>query len=254
MVLKRSMVASLPTGLSVPTAWLGALGLSCLSLACARTIDERMVAVSRLLDEARSFQAEQYAPEAFQRAEDLLLQARSELESQQAKPWFLSTERRARELLQASEAAASLVRAEAAAAAVRARKETVRAMSGAHLALDRASEAYWRTPRGEDTRIDLRQMRADLDTLVGDLTEAEVALEQGEFLLAGRMAAEVESRASSVAALIERATAYRLAEPAGGASSLNRGAPDSPARAPGPPLPGASRPASKTARYGRRAG
>ena len=75
MVLKRSM-ARLPTGLSVSTAWLGALGLSCLSLGCARTADERVLAISRLLEEARSFQAEQYAPEAFQRAEDLLSRTR----------------------------------------------------------------------------------------------------------------------------------------------------------------------------------
>ncbi|MCP3960014.1 MAG: hypothetical protein GY719_19390 [bacterium] len=242
----------LPTGLSVSTAWLGALGLSCLSLGCARTADERVLAISRLLEEARSFQAEQYSPEAFQRAEDLLSRTRLEIETQKTRPWYMSTDRRARELLQASEAAASLVRAEAAAAAVRARKDAVQAMGEAHLAVDRASEAYWRSPRGKDTHSDLRRMRSDLDSLTSDLTEAEVALEQGDFLIAGRLATAVQDRATTVARTIDRAMAYRLGELA--ADEVSPGVPESPARAPASLLGVASRPGAEATRFGRRAG
>ena len=224
MVLKRSL-GRLPTGLSVSTAWLGALGLSCLSLGCARTSDERVVAISRLLEEARAFEAEQYAPQAFQRAQDLLVRTQAEIEVQRQRPWYLSTDRRTRELLQASEAAASLVRAEAAAATVRARKDAVQAMGDAHFAVDRASEAYWRSPRGKDMHFDLRRMRSDLDRLTSDLTEAEVALEQGDFLFAGNLAAEVEERAIQVARTIDRAMAYRLQQTDVGTEKLARASP-----------------------------
>ena len=213
VMMHRQTVAGLPSGLSAPTAWLGALGLSCLSLACAKTSEERVVAITRLLDEARSFHAEDYAPEALAQAEKLLAQARAELAAQQSKPWFLSSPRRSRELLHESEAAASLVRAEAAAGVVRARREAGRALTAAHAALDRASEAYWRSPRGKDARIDLLRMRSDLDHLLGDLTEAELALEQGDFLQAERLAAEVTDRAEVVGRTISRATAFRVDKP-----------------------------------------
>ncbi len=241
------MTAGLPRGLSVPTTWLGALGLSCLSLACSQTPDERVVAIGRLLDEARSFRAQEYAPEAFARAEELLSQTRRELAVQKDKPWFLSRQRRARRLLRESEVAASLLRAEAAAAVVRARHDAARQVSGAHAAFDRASEAYWRAPRGRDTRADVLRMRADLDALLGDLTEAELALEQGEFLFAGRRAAEVERRARAVATTIDRAAAFRVEATAPGAL-------DPPSRAPAPPPPGASGRRAGAARGGRPAG
>ncbi len=212
----------LPPGLSIPTTWLGALGLSCLCLACTRTPDERVAAVAKLLDGARSFQAEEYTPEALVRAADLLSEARGELALQQDKPWFLSSRRRARELLQESELAASLVRAEAAAAVLRARRAAARQISTAHAAFDQASEAYWRAPRGKDTRTDVLRMRSDLDALLGDLTAAELALEQGELRLASRRALDVERRARTVAWTIDQATAF------------NGSAVGSPSESPGP--------------------
>ncbi len=242
------MMAGLPRGLSGSTAWLGALGLSCLSLACSQRPDERVVAVSRLLDEARSFRAQEYAPKAFARAEELLTEARREIATQQDKPWFLSRQRRARRLLRESEVAASLLRAEAAAAVVRARHDAVRHVSRAHAAFDRASEAYWRVPRGRDTRADVLRMRSDLDSLLGDLTEAELALEQGEFLFAGRQAADVERRAQAVAATIDQASAFRADQP------VRPGELDPPSPAPSPPPPAASSRLAGAARGARRAG
>ncbi len=238
-MLKRHPAMRLPLGLSVPTTWIGALGLSCLSLACTRTPDERVAAIARLLDEARSFHAEEYVPEAYGRAQGLLSEVRSELAAQQDKPWFLSSRRRSRELIKESEVAASLVRAEAAVAVVRARHDAARHVSGAHAALDQASEAYWRAPRGKDTRADVLRMRSDLDALLGELTEAELALEQGEFLFAGRRAAEVEQKAQNVARIIDRAAANVL---------------DPPSRAPAEPLRPASSRSATAARLDRRAG
>jgi len=247
MVLKRS-TAEIPGGLSVSTAWLGALGLSCLSLACARTSDERAVAIARLLDEARAFQAQQYAPESFARAEDLLSQARAELAAQRDRTWFSSRRRRLRELLSQSEAAASLLRAEATAAIVRARQEAARELLLAHAALDQASEAYWRSPRGKDTRSDLERMRADLDDLLRRSNEAELALDRGDYLIAGRLAADVAGRAAAIADTIDRATAWRVS------GLRSRDASDPPSRAPVErPLRASSRPPAE-APAGRRAG
>ncbi len=230
-------------GLSVSTSWLGALGISCLSLACTRTPDERVAAIARLLDEARSFQAEEYVPEAFVRAEGLLSETRSELAARRDRPWFLSGQRRTRELLHESEIAASLLRAEVAAAVVRARHDAARRVSGAHTALDRASEAYWRTPRGRDTRADVLRMRSDLDGLLADLTEAELALERGEFLFASRRAAEVEKRAQATAKTIDRAIA-----------TFNLDVSGPPARVPAPPPGAANGRSAAAARPGRQAG
>ncbi len=246
--------SKLPGGLSGPTAWLGALGLSCLSLACARTSNERLVAIAQLLDEARSFQAEQYAPEAFARAEDLLSRTRAELAAQGDRPWFLSSRRRVRELLQQSEAAASLARAEATAAVIRARQKAARELIAAHAALDLASEAYWRSPRGKDTRADLTRMRSDLDTLLRHLNEAELALEHGDFQVACRLATNVETRANAVAETIDRATAYRVGELSLPAVGISPGAFDPPSRAPVVPLHPANRLPPEAALAGRRAG
>ncbi len=250
-MLKEHSATRFPRGLSVPTTWLGALGLSCLSLACSRTPDERLAAIARLLEEARSFHAEDYAPEEYARASALLSEIHRELAVQRDKPWFLSSRRRIRGLLEESEIAASLVRAEAAAAVVQARQDAARQVSGAHAALDLASEAYWRAPRGKDTRADVLRMRTDLDALLGQLTEAELALERGDFLLAVRRAASVESRARTVAATIDRAAAFR---PSAAAPGFSSGAFDPPSRAPAPPPAGASSRSAAAARSARRAG
>lgn len=255
----RRAPSRVPAGLSASTAWLGALGLSCLSLACARTSEERATAITRLLDEARSFQAERYAPEAFARAEDLLSRARCELAVQRDKPWFLNRRRKARRLLRESEAAASLVRAEATAAIVRARQEATRELIVARAALDQASEAYWRSPRGKDTRSDLERMRSDLDALLRSLNEAEVALEQGDFLISGRLAADVATRAGRVAKTIDRATAYRMGAlgPRPVSAPQPRATPgafDPPSTAPVARLPRPSPPPPEAALAGRRAG
>ena len=252
MVSKRRL-PRLPRGLSVNTTWLGALGLSCLSLACARTSEERVVAIARLLEEARSFQAEQYAPKALAQAEDLLHRTRTELAEQKERPWFLSRHRRARELLQESETAASLVRAEAAAAVVRIRQGAAKDLTDAHAALHRASEAYWRSPRGKDTRTDLLRMRSDLDALLRSLNEAELALEQGDYLVTSRLAADVERRAGTVARTIDRATAYRIGETAA-SRDVNPDVSYPPFRAPAAPLLEASQRSEGAARPGRRAG
>ncbi|MEM7583014.1 MAG: hypothetical protein AAF560_06515 [Acidobacteriota bacterium] len=209
---QHRMTSGLPKGLSAPTAWLGALGLSCLSLACARTSEERIEAIARLLDEARSYHAEQYVPKDLAHAEALLARIQEEQAAQREKPWFLSSDRQVRTLLQEAETAASMVRAEAAAAVVRARSDASQAVTGAHAALDRASEAYWRSPRGKDTQSDVLRMRRDLDALLESLTEAELALEQGEFLLALELASRVQGEAGTVARTINRATAYRIDE------------------------------------------
>ena len=208
-MLREHSATKFPRGLSVPTTWLGALGLSCLSLACSRTPDERLAAIARLLEEARAFQAEEYAPEEYARASTLLSEVYRELAARRDKPWFLNSRRRLRVLLEDSEVAASLVRAEAAAAAVQARQDAARLVAGAHAAFDQASEAYWRAPRGKDTRVEVLRMRTDLDALLGQLTEAELALERGDFLLAGRRAAAVKRRARAVAATIDLAAAFR---------------------------------------------
>lgn len=221
---RHKVSAKLPTGLSAPTAWLGALGLSCLSLACARTSEERLMAITRLLDEARSFQAETYAPRAFARAESLLAEARGELASHRERSWFRGGRGRIRQLLEESEAAASLARAEAAAAVVRARRDAGLSVRDARAALDQASEAYWRSPRGKDTRDDLLRMRADLDVLLTELTEAEQALERGDFLAADQLANAVENRAKSVTLTIRRASTYRVDE----VSELSSEAPSQP--------------------------
>ncbi len=252
-MLEQHTAMRLPRGLSVPTTWLGALGLSCLSLACTRTTDERVAAIARLLDEAKSFRAEEYVPEAYVRAEGLLSEARSELAAQQDKPWFLSSRRRSRELIRESEVAASLVRAEAAVAVVRARHDAARHVSGAHAALDQASEAYWRAPRGKDTRSDVLRMRSDLDALLRELTAAELAVEQGEFLVASRRATEVEQKAHTVARIIDQATSFR--SPHGDSPAIHSpGVPDLPSRAPIPPLHAASARSEAAAHPARRAG
>lgn len=265
-VLKEHSAIKFPRGLSVPTTWLGALGLSCLSLACTRTPDERMTAIARLLEEARSFQAAHYVPSELARAEGLLSEVRGELAAQRGKPWFLSHRRRVRELLHDAEVAASLVHAEAAAAVVRARQEAARRVSGAHAALDQASEAYWRAPRGRDTRADVLRMRSDLDQLLKQLTAAELALEQGDFLLAERRAAGVEERARKVERTIDRATSWSSKvlgpdapdapprAPARPQDKISPGVPDPPSRAPAPPPPVASPRPETAVPPGRRAG
>lgn len=209
--MQRHAILRLPRGLSAPTVWLGAFGLSCLSLACARTVDERLAAVSELLTEARGLAAAEYAPEALSAAEELLAKTRAELELQDARPWPLGSQRRARRLLEESEVAASRVRAETIAAIVRARQDAVRAMALANDAFDRASEAYWRSPRGPDTQLELLRMRRDLDQLRSTLTEAELALENGRYPAVARLAGRIESEALAVARDIERSTAYQLA-------------------------------------------
>ncbi|MCP4663908.1 MAG: hypothetical protein GY856_51650 [bacterium] len=192
-----------------PFVPLAALWLCGLILACGTVPDERLVAATRLLDEARSLQAENYVPDALRRAEELLAQAEAELAAQKDRIAFLRTYHKARKLLDEAQAAARWVRMEAAAASVEARQAAHRAVAEARLAFERAGKAFRGAPRGKDTLIDLERMAADLAALREALTEAEVRLAEGDFLAARKQGKDVSREAQLVAYTIEQAMKHR---------------------------------------------
>ncbi len=173
---------------------------------------------STALAESRALQAELYAPESFAQAAQLVTAARSEMAQQRATTALLRRYGEARRLLEASEAAIETTRAEASAAVLEARRSATASLAEAHGAVDRVAQAFWRSPRGKDTRSDLLRMQADLSALRSALTEAEVAQEQGDYLSARARAEHVAREALLVERTIERAMAH-LAEIYGAASA-----------------------------------
>lgn len=186
-----------------------ALGLTFSLSGCAQAPQQDIDSAKAVIEEARTAQADKYAPESFQQAEDALQSAMAEIEAQNGKFAMFRSYERATELLAQAKETGTKAKADGEAKRSEARQAAEALIKEAEIALDAAKTSLTTAPRGKGTRADIEAMKAEIETLSSTLTEAHQAFDSGDFLSAKAKADSVKAQAGQISSDIQQARAKK---------------------------------------------
>lgn len=184
-----------------------ALGAA-LTIGCAKAPQEDVGAAEAEIGKAREAQADVWAPNEFQAADQAMSAARTEIEAQGQK--WLKNYDRAKELLAQAKQESAKAATAAAANKEQARKDADAALGEADAALVAAEAAHKAAPVTKDSKADLALYRSDLGTHRQTLDAARQAFDAGDYKKALESAASVKDRANQIAAELQAAKQKRM--------------------------------------------
>ncbi|HEX9654003.1 MAG TPA: DUF4398 domain-containing protein [bacterium] len=169
-----------------------------LVIGCAKAPQQEIDAAKAALDAAKTGEADRYAADEFNAAQDSLDAAMAEIDQQNAKFALTRNYGKAAQLLKSATDAAN-----AAAVAVAANKEQVKTeatdlVGQAQTAVSDAKALLAKAPKGKEGKAALEAIQADLSAVETSLGEASTALTNGDFLTARDKAKAALDKANSL--------------------------------------------------------
>jgi len=190
-------------------SWAAALGL--VLAGCAQAPSADIDAARHALDEARQAQAAEYAPQAWNAAQDAEAKMQVELDAQEQRWSALRTYTVARQLAQDTKAVADRSRDEAIAGMEKARTEASTMMAQAREQVGSAHAAVTTAPRGKGTEADLASMKSDAASIDDTLAEMQKSFDAGNYNEAKAKAQAAIDAAQKILSEIEQAKSARRA-------------------------------------------
>lgn len=189
---------------------LGLVVLSLVALAgCAKPPEELMKQTQAALDDAKAAQADIYAPDSINKAQETMNQANAEIETQKGKFALFRSYKKAEELLNQAKAQGETAKQDAIAGKEKAKNEAQAAIDAAKTALEAAKTAVSKAPMGKDTKAEVEAMKAELDALTGTLTEAETDFTGEKYFDAKGKAEQVSSKSAGIDQQVQAAIEKR---------------------------------------------
>jgi hypothetical protein len=173
--------------------------------ACAQAPQPAIDGANQALEKARAAGAEEYAPEAWQLAQDSLKSATTEVQAQNDKFALMRSYDQATQLLDKATKAADAAASEAASAREEAKKRAETAIQEAQAAVTAAQAALEKAPKGKGTEADLLAMKAELESMTASLSKAQEQFNAGKYLAVESSAHSVTEQANAIAADIAQA-------------------------------------------------
>jgi len=189
--------------------WIGVLGLVLAACSQVPTVD--VDAAKHALDEARTAQAAEYAPQAWTAAQDADAKLEAELDAQSQRWSALRSYTVARQLAVDTKSAAERSRDEAVAGKDKAKDEASTLRAQARDESSRANAAVGSAPRGKGTEADLASLKSDASSIDTTLQEMQSAFDAGDYINAKVKAQAAIDAAKKIQAEIEQAKAGRRA-------------------------------------------
>ncbi|HYS78359.1 MAG TPA: hypothetical protein VEO94_05940 [Candidatus Dormibacteraeota bacterium] len=177
------------------------------AVACAQAPQEDVSAAQAELDKAKQAQADTWAPNEFQAADQAMKAAQDEIQAQNAK-WMKNYDK-AKELLAKAKEEASKASQAAVANKEQAKKDAEAAIAAADTAIQTAGASLKVAPVTKDSKADLALYKSDIDTLKGTLDQARQAFTSEDYKKALESASSVKDRATSIADKLEEAKKKR---------------------------------------------
>jgi len=178
-------------------------------VACAKAPQEDITAVQAEIDNAKAAQADVWAPNEFQAADQAMSAANAEVATQDQK-WFKNYDK-AKELLARAKEEAAKATAAAAANKEQARKDAETSLTDADTALQAAEAALKVAPVTKDSKADLELYKSDLAALRGTLDGARASFAAEDYKKALESTASVKDKATTIATQLEEARKKRAA-------------------------------------------
>jgi hypothetical protein len=190
----------------------GFLPVLVLSLAfagCAQSPVAEIDGAKQALDRARESQAPDYAPEAWNAANDAQSRLDAELDAQKNKTSLFRSYAKAKDL--ASEVKTSAERATelAAAGKDKAKTEAAALMGQARDEYALADKALTSAPHGKGTEADLASLKGGVTSIDATLAEMQAAFDAGDYIMAKTKAQAAIDASREVVKEIETAKAQR---------------------------------------------
>jgi hypothetical protein len=178
---------------------------------CAQAPQQAIDGANAALEAARTAEAPEYAPAAWQLAQDSLSSAMTEVQAQNDKFALMRSYDEATQLLDKATQSANAAAAEAATAREEAKQRAEAVLAEAQAALDAAVAALATAPKGKGTEADLMAMKAEIEAMTASLATAREAAAGGKYLVAESSAQSIRDQANQIVADIEQAKGKRRA-------------------------------------------
>jgi hypothetical protein len=176
---------------------------------CAQVPQADVDAARKALDDAKTAQAPDYAPEAWNAANDAQAQLDTELKAQENRNALFRSYGKAKTLADQAKTEAEQAGQAAATAKEQAKTEVAALIKQAHDEYDTAQQAIASAPKGKGTEADLASMKSDATTIETTLADVQKAFDAGDYLTAKSKAEAAISSAQQIEREIENAKAQR---------------------------------------------
>lgn len=176
---------------------------------CAQVPQSDVDAAQKALDAAKTAQAPDYAPDAWNAASDAQAQLDTELKAQEGRNALFRSYGKAKTLAgqvktQADQAAQAAVTAKE-----QAKTEVAGLIEQAKGEYDKAQKALATAPHGKGTEADLASMKSDATTIETTLSDMQKAFDSGDYLTAKSKAQAAISSAQQIEKEIDNAKTQR---------------------------------------------
>jgi hypothetical protein len=176
---------------------------------CSKAPEAEMTAAKTAMDAAKAAEAEAYAPDAYRVANDTLNAANAAKTEQDSKFALFRSYGKAKELYIRAQALASKAETDAAAQKEQVKQEVMGLMAQAKAAIDTATMAVNKAPRGKGTKAEIELIKTDLDALTPLNTQAESDYNNGKYLTAKTGFEQVIQKAKAITDEIAAAAAKK---------------------------------------------
>jgi hypothetical protein len=185
------------------------LMLLALVAGCSKPPEAEMAAATQGLDAARAAESEQYAPASYRTAMDSLNAAAAEKTTQDGKFALFRSYGKSKEMYIRAKALADKAVADANTEKERVKQEVMGMMANVKTAIDEATAALDKAPKGKDTKAELELIKNDLAALTPGYADAEADFNNGKYLAAKAKFEGVMQKAKSISDEIAAAVAKK---------------------------------------------
>jgi hypothetical protein len=191
------------------TLALAALFLLALVAGCSKAPEAEMQAANQSMDAARTAEAEAYAPAAYRLAMDTLNAANAAKVEQDGKFALFRSYGKSKDMFIKAKDLASAAAATAETEKEKVKQEVIGLMAQAKAAIDSATMALEKAPKGKDTKAELELIKNDLGALTPAYADVETDFNGGKYLSARTKVQGVIQKAKSISDEIAAAAAKK---------------------------------------------
>jgi signal transduction histidine kinase len=172
---------------------------------CSKPPEAEMQSAEASIQAANSAEAQEYAPETYQKAMDAMNSAKAAKEEQDAKFALFRKYGPVKESYMSAKTLADQAKAEAETEKERVAAEVRDLVVQTQAVIDSAAAALETAPRGKGSKAEIELMKASLESVRESFTQAQADVNAGKFLVAKSKLQAVQEKARGIMAEIEAA-------------------------------------------------
>lgn len=183
-----------------------------LVVGCSKAPEMEMNNATTAMQAAQTSEAEQYAPDAYKMAQDTLAAANAAKTEQDSKFALFRSYGKSKEMFAAAQTLADKAKADADTEKERVRQEVTGMITETQAAIDAATAALAKAPRGKGSKADIEMIKNDLASVTTAFDQAKADFDSGKYLVAKTKLEAVKAKAESITNEIQTAAARKAGQ------------------------------------------